>query len=129
MISTEVGKGRDVKGDRLRATEHQCVRGSLHNNGLGSLLDQKSQQSLQVCRLWGRHSRGNAVQCHAVQSETDGADQFKTPAELDAYLVKLRDEMKAAAANLDFEKAAAIRDDIKRLRNPELLLPRAARRA
>ena len=61
--------------------------------------------------------------------ETDGADQFKTPAELDAYLVKLRDEMKAAAANLDFEKAAAIRDDIKRLRNPELLLPRAARRA
>jgi excinuclease ABC subunit B len=61
--------------------------------------------------------------------ETDGADQFKTPAELDAYLVKLRDEMKAAAANLDFERAASIRDDIKRLRNPELLLPRAARRA
>ena len=28
--------------------------------------------------------------------------------------------MKAAAANLDFEKAAALRDDIKRLRNPEL---------
>jgi excinuclease ABC subunit B len=56
-------------------------------------------------------------------------DQFKTQAELDQHLAKLRDEMKAAAANLDFEKAAAIRDDIKRLRNPELLLPRAARRA
>ena len=26
--------------------------------------------------------------------------------------------MKAAAANLDFEKAAALRDDIKRLRTP-----------
>ena len=41
----------------------------------------------------------------------------------------LQDEMKAAAANLDFEKAAALRDDIKRLRNPELRLPRPARRA
>ena len=38
-------------------------------------------------------------------------------------------EMKAAAANLDFEKAASIRDEIKRLRNPELGLPGLARRA
>ena len=37
--------------------------------------------------------------------------------------------MKAAAANLDFEKAAALRDDIKRLRNRELGSPRPARRA
>jgi excinuclease UvrABC nuclease subunit len=37
--------------------------------------------------------------------------------------------MRAAAANLDFEKAAALRDDIKRLRNPELGLPRTAGRA
>ena len=37
--------------------------------------------------------------------------------------------MRAAAANLDFEKAAAIRDEIKRLRNPELGLPRMVREA
>jgi excinuclease UvrABC nuclease subunit len=37
--------------------------------------------------------------------------------------------MKQAAANLDFEKAASLRDDIKRLRNPELNQPRTARRA
>ena len=59
----------------------------------------------------------------------DGAEGFKTQAELDKHIAGLRDGMKAAAANLDFEKAAALRDDIKRLRNPELLLPRAARRA
>jgi excinuclease UvrABC nuclease subunit len=41
----------------------------------------------------------------------------------------LQAQMKAAAANLDFEKAAALRDDIKRLRNPELGLPHPARRA
>ena len=37
--------------------------------------------------------------------------------------------MKLAAANLDFEKAASLRDDIKRLRDQELGLPRSAGRA
>src|SRR5262252_9550275 len=59
----------------------------------------------------------------------DGTERFKTQAELDRYIGSLQDEMKAAAANLDFEKAAALRDDIKRLRNPELNQPRTARRA
>src|SRR5438093_7975813 len=59
----------------------------------------------------------------------DERDQFRTQAELDAYVTSLQNEMKAAAANLDFEKAASIRDEIKRLRNPELGLPRPARRA
>src|SRR4029077_9860938 len=59
----------------------------------------------------------------------DGTETFKTQAELDAYLVTLQDQMRAAAANLDFEKAAALRDDIKRLRNPELGLPPTAGRA
>jgi excinuclease ABC subunit B len=59
----------------------------------------------------------------------DGTEQFKTQAELDAYIATLQAEMRAAAANLDFEKAASLRDDIKRLRNPELGLPRLAGRA
>jgi excinuclease ABC subunit B len=60
---------------------------------------------------------------------SDGAEQFKTQAELDQHIAGLREQMKAAAANLDFEKAAALRDTIKRLRNPELLVTRTARRA
>ena len=59
----------------------------------------------------------------------DGIERFKTQAELDAYLAQRQQEMQDAARNLDFEKAAAIRDDIKRLRNPELVLARPARRA
>jgi excinuclease ABC subunit B len=39
----------------------------------------------------------------------DVADQFRTQAELDAHIAALQDAMRAAAANLDFEKAAAIR--------------------
>jgi excinuclease ABC subunit B len=59
---------------------------------------------------------------------TDGTEHFKTQAELDQHIDGLREQMKAAAANLDFEKAAALRDTIKRLRNPELQVTRTARR-
>src|SRR5256712_3167056 len=57
----------------------------------------------------------------------DGTESFHNQAQLDAYLHSLQEDMKAAAANLDFEKAAALRDQIKRLRNPELNLPTARR--
>src|SRR3954453_16085475 len=50
----------------------------------------------------------------------DGTERFHNQQQLDAHLEKLQAQMKAAAANLDFEKAAALRDDIKRLRNPDL---------
>jgi excinuclease ABC subunit B len=56
-------------------------------------------------------------------SARDGTERFKTQAELDAHIAQLQLEMKSAATNLDFEKAALIRDTIKRLRNPELGMP------
>jgi excinuclease ABC subunit B len=59
----------------------------------------------------------------------DGTERFHNQQQLDAYLTSLQAEMRAAATNLDFEKAAALRDKIKRLRNPELGLPLPARRA
>ena len=54
---------------------------------------------------------------------TPAADQgetFRTQAELDAEIARLESDMKAAAANLDFERAAAVRDTLKTLRNREL---------
>jgi excinuclease ABC subunit B len=57
------------------------------------------------------------------------AERFRTQAELDAYIAKLQADMKVAATNLDFEKAASLRDEIKRLRTPDLGLPWPARRA
>jgi excinuclease ABC subunit B len=47
-------------------------------------------------------------------------ETFRTQAELDAEIARLEGEMRAAAANLDFEKAADIRDRLKALRNREL---------
>jgi len=58
----------------------------------------------------------------------DGTERFHNQQQLDAYLAGLQEQMRAAAANLDFEKAASLRDQIKRLRNPELGLPWPARK-
>jgi excinuclease ABC subunit B len=65
----------------------------------------------------------------ATPSIARGAERFRTQAELDAHIAKLQGEMKAAATNLDFEKAASLRDEIKRLRAPDPGLPWPARRA
>jgi excinuclease ABC subunit B len=45
---------------------------------------------------------------------------FRTHAELEAHIATLDQQMKAAAANLDFEKAAALRDQIRTLRTRDL---------
>jgi excinuclease ABC subunit B len=47
-------------------------------------------------------------------------EAFRTQAELDAEIERLEYEMKAAAANLDFERAASVRDTLKALRTREL---------
>jgi excinuclease ABC subunit B len=51
-----------------------------------------------------------------VPSAGGEAEPFMSLAEIDARVQRLTQEMKSAAANLEFEKAAALRDDIKRLR-------------
>jgi excinuclease ABC subunit B len=45
---------------------------------------------------------------------------FRTQAEIEAEIARLEREMKGAAANLDFERAATIRDTLKSLRTREL---------
>jgi excinuclease ABC subunit B len=45
---------------------------------------------------------------------------FRSQAELDAHLAGLEAEMRAAAGNLDFERAAALRDQIRALKTRDL---------
>ena len=45
---------------------------------------------------------------------------FRSRADRDAYVVKLELEMKKIASNLEFERAAELRDQIKQLKKIEL---------
>jgi excinuclease ABC subunit B len=53
-------------------------------------------------------------------ADREPRDNFRTQAEIDAEIARLEVEMKSAAANLDFERAGAIRDTVKSLRSREL---------
>jgi excinuclease ABC subunit B len=55
-----------------------------------------------------------------IPTSPDDAGKFKTQSELDAHIAGLQQQMKAAATNLEFEKAAAIRDRIRQLKSREL---------
>ena len=57
---------------------------------------------------------------YATPPVRESAQMFRTQAELDAEIARLEREMKSAAANLDFERAATIRDTLKSLRTREL---------
>ena len=59
---------------------------------------------------------------------SDEREMFRTHAELEAHVSELQMQMKSAAANLEFEKAAALRDRIKQLRSRELGLAAGSRR-
>ena len=56
-----------------------------------------------------------------IPKAPDEREQFRTQAELDAFIVRLEREMRDAAASLEFERAAALRDRLRRLRNPDLV--------
>ena len=51
---------------------------------------------------------------------------FRTQAELDHHVAAKQEEMRAAAANLEFERAAALRDEIRELRKREIGAARPA---
>jgi excinuclease ABC subunit B len=53
------------------------------------------------------------------------AEEFRTEADLHALIGRLEREMKAAAQNLEFERAAGLRDRLKRLRTRDLGLVEA----
>jgi len=57
-----------------------------------------------------------------VDALAEGLQEFKSQADLDMHIAKLDADMRECAKRFEFEKAAAIRDRIKILREKELLL-------
>jgi excinuclease ABC subunit B len=58
-----------------------------------------------------------------VPKVAEAGEQYRTRAELDAAITALDREMREAAANLEFERAAKLRDRLRVLRNPDLISP------
>jgi excinuclease ABC subunit B len=63
----------------------------------------------------------------AVPVVNEERPSFRTQAELEAHLTSLEKEMRAAAANLDFERAASLRDRVRALKTRDLGLPPVTR--
>ena len=57
-----------------------------------------------------------------VPKVADELQTFRTRAELDEFIARLEREMREAAVKLEFERAAALRDRLRRLRNPDLVV-------
>lgn len=58
----------------------------------------------------------------SMKKLTDDLDLIRNPEKLKSHITKLEKDMREAASNLEFEEAASIRDEIKRLENLELSL-------
>ncbi|HET8666492.1 MAG TPA: excinuclease ABC subunit UvrB, partial [Terriglobales bacterium] len=53
--------------------------------------------------------------------QADGIPEFKSQEELDAFIVRLENEMREAAKKFEFEKAAKLRDTVRELRTKEFM--------
>jgi len=58
-----------------------------------------------------------------IATVPDERDRYRNQAELHAAIARLEQEMRHAAADLEFEKAASIRDRLRRLRSPDPSAP------
>ncbi len=56
-----------------------------------------------------------------LTDDTEGAPDFTTQHDLDAYIQRLESDMREAAKKFEFEKAAKLRDTVKELRTKEFL--------
>jgi excinuclease ABC subunit B len=55
-----------------------------------------------------------------IPTAPDERDRFKNQGELSAFIADLERQMRQAATDLDFERAAQLRDRLRRLRAPDL---------
>jgi excinuclease ABC subunit B len=56
-----------------------------------------------------------------LTDEAEGIPDFATQAELDTFIAELESDMREAAKQFEFEKAAKLRDTVKELRTKEFL--------
>jgi excinuclease ABC subunit B len=56
-----------------------------------------------------------------LTSESEDLPEFRSQAELDAFIAKVENDMREAAKRFEFEKAAKLRDQVRELRSKEFM--------
>ncbi len=57
-----------------------------------------------------------------LTSESEGVPEFRSQADLDAFIAKLENDMREAAKRFEFERAAKLRDQVRELRSKEFMV-------
>ncbi len=57
-----------------------------------------------------------------LTSESEDLPEFRSQAELDAFIAKVENDMREAAKRFEFEKAAKLRDQVRELRSKEFMV-------
>jgi excinuclease ABC subunit B len=74
-----------------------------------------------------KNSTAPSIQCKAPRKfSTSGHHTTRSSALVGSHIAELEKRMRDATANLEFEEAARIRDEIRRLKAQELELPGSA---
>ena len=102
----------------LKETERRRIKQMAYNEAHGITPTTVKKQIADVLK---DASQGDYVTVDLDSEETEHLVGHN----LKAYIAELEERMKTAAADLEFEEAARLRDEIRRLENAELGLPEA----
>ncbi|MAL98501.1 excinuclease ABC subunit UvrB [Hydrocarboniclastica marina] len=115
-----------ITGSMARAmeeTERRREKQIAHNEAHGITptgLNKKVADIMEGAHSAAARRRGEVPQAAEERAAYQVKAQGRTPAEALKSISRLEDEMYKAAANLEFEKAAQLRDDIARLKEASL---------
>jgi excinuclease ABC subunit B len=109
---------KEAMGETARRREKQA----LHNieNGITPLTVKKEISDILGDVFGNGESSKTRKLGRNIKSLTEDLDLLRSPDKLKKHLVKLEKDMLAAAANLEFEEAGRLRDEISRLKNAAL---------
>ena len=122
LIQTSGRAARNVQrpGDHVRRQVTDSMRAAIaetdRRRAVAGGVQQRARHHAGVDRQADRRRAVERVRARLRDGrrELREAGAFRTQAELDAHIAGLEREMREAAANLDFERAAALRDRVKR---------------
>ncbi|SFB89915.1 Excinuclease ABC subunit B [Marinospirillum celere] len=109
----------------MEETERRRNKQIEHNKKMGivpTTIFKSVEDILEGAQTPGKREGGQRLKKVAEPAAGYAAEKPRTPAEIDKLMATLEEEMFSAAKNLEFEKAASIRDQLQELQNQRIQL-------